>query len=93
MPERRKHRRIPFARAVTVTDSGGETCLLEAEDLSLAGIRLYSDRPVRVGEVLKLRFFVVPRGEAHALNMQGRVRHVEAAHDGYSLGVGFLDPA
>jgi len=89
--ERRKHRRIPFARSVTVSRNGADSCLLESEDISLTGIRLYSDVPVDVGEELTMNFYVVPRGEAHELHMQGHVQHVELAQDGYTLGVDFSD--
>jgi len=89
--ERRKHRRIPFIRSVTVMREGTESRQLEAEDISLSGIRLYSDVPVDVGEELTLQFNVVPRGESHALQMHGHVQHVELTSDGYSLGVDFVD--
>lgn len=91
MTERRHHRRIPFARAVAVNRSDGRFCLLEAEDISLAGMRLYSERPLEVGERLELNFYVVPRGEAHNLNIQGEVRHVGLERSGYTVGIDFLE--
>lgn len=91
MTERRQHRRIPFARAVAINRGDGRSCLMEAEDISLAGMRLYSKRPMTIGEVLNLNFYVVPRGEAHELNLQGAVRHVGLERSGYTVGVDFLD--
>lgn len=91
MTERRNHRRIPFARSVAVSRSDGRYCLLEAEDISLAGMRLYSERPLEVGENLKLNFYVVPRGEAHNLDIQGKVRHVGLERSGYTVGVDFVE--
>ncbi|MCG6887282.1 MAG: PilZ domain-containing protein [Proteobacteria bacterium] len=91
MTERRHHRRIPFARAVAVNRSDGRNCLLEAEDISLAGMRLFSERPLQVGETLELNFYVVPRGEVHSLNLQGEVRHVGLERSGYTVGVDFMD--
>ncbi len=89
--ERRKHRRIPFARSVAVTRNDGQNFLLEAEDISLTGIRLFSKTPVDVGERLQLQFYVVPRGKAHELNVQGEVQHVELSRSGYSVGVDFTE--
>ena len=90
MNERRRHRRIPFNRAVNVSGSSCRPCVLEAEDISLAGMRLYSERPVQLGETLNLNFFVMPRGEPQEMNMQGMVRHVGLEKDGYTFGVDFI---
>jgi hypothetical protein len=90
MNERRRHRRIPFSRAVNVSGTTCRSCVLEAEDISLAGMRLYSERPVQLGETLNLHFYVMPRGEPQEMNMQGLVRHVGLEKDGYSFGVDFI---
>lgn len=90
MNERRRHRRIPFNRAVNVSGSARRPCVLEAEDISLAGMRLYSERPVQLGETLNLHFYVMPRGEPQEMSMQGMVRHVGLEKDGYSFGVDFI---
>lgn len=90
MSERRRHRRIPFNRAVSVSGSACRPCVLEAEDISLAGMRLYSERPVKLGETLDLNFYVMPRGEPQEMNMQGLVRHVGLEKDGYTFGVDFI---
>jgi hypothetical protein len=90
MNERRRHRRIPFNRAVNVCGSASRPCVLEAEDISLAGMRLYSERPVQLGETLDLQFYVMPRGEPQEMNMQGLVRHVGLEKDGYTFGVDFI---
>ncbi len=90
MNERRRHRRIPFNRAVNVSGSACRPCVLEAEDISLAGMRLYSERPVQLGETLNLNFYVMPRGEPQEMNMQGMVRHVGLEKNGYTFGVDFI---
>jgi hypothetical protein len=90
MNERRRHRRIPFSRAVNVSCSAYRPCVLEAEDISLAGMRLYSERPVQLGETLDLHFYVMPRGEPQEMNMQGQVMHVGLEKDGYTFGVDFI---
>jgi len=90
MNERRRHRRIPFNRAVNVSGSVCRPCVLEAEDISLAGMRLYSERPMQLGETLDLHFFVMPRGEPQEMKIQGMVRHVGLEKDGYTFGVDFI---
>jgi hypothetical protein len=90
MNERRRHRRIPFSRAVNVSGSTCRPCVLEAEDISLAGMRLYSERPVQLGETLDLNFYVMPRGEPQEMNMQAMVKHVGLERNGYTFGVDFI---
>ena len=90
MNERRQHRRIPFARTVNVSGSACRPCVLKAEDLSLAGMRLFSERPVAIGETLDLHFYVMPRGEPQEMKVQGLVRHVGLEKDGYTFGVDFV---
>jgi len=90
MSERRRHRRIPFARSVNVSGSACRPCVLKAEDLSLAGMRLYSERPVEIGETLDLQFYVVPRGGPQEMNVQGLVKHVGLEEEGYTFGVDFV---
>ncbi len=91
MEDRRTHRRIPFLRDVMLSRGSAQPCSLQAEDISLAGMRLYSERPFNVGEVLELHFEVMPRGKIHHLDLRARVRHVELEQEGYRFGVGFLD--
>ena len=90
MNERRQHRRIPFSRTVNVSGSACRACVLKAEDLSLAGMRLYSERPVEIGETLDLQFYVMPRGEPQEMHMQGLVKHVGLEKNGYTIGVDFV---
>jgi hypothetical protein len=91
MADRRSHRRIPFLREVKLKRHNGQPCALLAEDISLAGMRLYSERPFNVGEILELQFDVRPRGKPHHLDLRARVQHVELEREGYRVGVGFLD--
>lgn len=89
--ERRKNRRIPFMRSVTVTQGQKDPCLLIAEDISMGGMRLFSETPITVGENINLDFFVAQHGESRVLHMKAMVEHVELAKSGYILGVEFVD--
>ena len=91
--EKRKNRRIPFMRSVTVTQKHKEPCLLIAEDISMSGMRLFSELPLTVGENINLDFLVSQRGENRVLHMQALVEHVELSKSGYVLGVEFVDVA
>ncbi len=89
--DRRKHRRILFSRGVDVTLGDGQQCQLEAQDLSLAGIRLLSPQALKTGEQMKLKFQVMPRGKAQTLYLRGTVKYIERQQAGYALGIGFVD--
>ena len=91
--ERRKNRRIPFMRSVTVTQDYHEPSLLIAEDISMSGMRLFSEKPITVGKNINLDFFVAQHGESRVLHMTAMVEHVELANSGYILGVEFVDSA
>lgn len=93
MKERRSHRRVRFVRKVRLARQAGrgEPLKLHAEDISLAGMRLHSERPFQVGEVLLLQFDIGTGGRSRVLDLSARVQHVALEREGYQLGVGFLD--
>jgi hypothetical protein len=53
-------------------------------------MRLYSERPVEIGDTLDLHFYVMPRGEPQEMNIQGLVKHVGLEDEGYTFGVDFV---
>jgi hypothetical protein len=56
--ERRKYRRIQAAVYCRPAGVGLLERRREAVDISLGGVRVYSDEPYRVGALVKMEFFV-----------------------------------
>jgi PilZ domain len=56
--ERRKFRRIQTALYCRPAGMKFLARQREAVDVSLGGVRIYSDEPMRVGELLKMEFFL-----------------------------------
>ena len=91
--EKRQHRRIPFRRTVhLMRGREGDEQILESSDFSLSGMAMVSQRPVRVGEKVWLRFEVNTLGDPRELNVQAEIRHVDLAANSYRVGVSFLEP-
>lgn len=89
--EKRQHRRIPFRRKVYLANQNGDEEMLQASDFSLTGMGILSERPVEIGDKVKLRFKVNTLGKTQELTVSGKIRHVELMDDKYVVGINFLN--
>lgn len=89
--DRRKYRRI---RVPLYCRPAGMQFLArqrEAVDISLGGVRIFSDEPLRIGELLKLEFFLP---DVAPVTYTGEVVWVEELGDGaparFDVGLKFI---
>lgn len=85
MEHRRADRRYDRRLDIEVT-SDGTTFSAHSRNISLGGVFLLCDRPLRFGAKITLRFQV--NTQAEAIEVEGEVRWVEAIDDGETHGVG-----
>ncbi len=89
--ERRRHRRIPFQRPVSVTTRHGNRWSCSAHDFCMEGIGLHASWQAEVGEELRVVFNTAAPGKRpHPVTARGRVRHCISDGEGFALGVQFL---
>lgn len=95
MPRQYARHRVTISCELTVA---GETRHAETKDLSPGGAAVYFDRPLTVGEVMTVSFFLAQDGiedpERVPFECAASVRWTKPAGPrGYEAGVQFLSPS
>jgi len=87
--EKRKHRRIPFERPVSIKYFSGEKEAVYAFDFSLDGICFSSDQPGTIGEILTVTMNIGGRGKVNVVQAIGEVVYRYHNRNGYIMGMRF----
>ena len=87
--EKRKHRRIPFARPVSVSNFSGERLTMKAMDFSLDGICFSSDSPKTVGDILTVTMNIAPEGKVKVIQAKGEIVYRYYNNSEYLMGMRF----
>ena len=87
--EKRRHRRIPFGRPVSVTKFTGEKLAMTAVDFSLEGIRFASDSPSDVGDIMTVTLNIAPPGKVKVIKALGEIVYRYHDDDQYLMGMRF----
>ena len=82
--ERRRYRRIGFHRPVDVITLNGKSHQYIAHDFSMMGIGIESEKPHQIGEKMRVRFRIAPRGESSIMDLIAEVKY-SSYRDGYHL--------
>ena len=88
---RRKHTRAPYSTLARLTRASGERIDGRLEEMSEGGLQFVGDRPIAVGEVLRIRFALPATGriaEAAAAS-----RWTRAGRGGHATGFEFTEIA
>lgn len=89
MHEKRQHRRIPFARPVSVITQGNEKVSLMCTDFSMQGIGFTTTVPRDIGEILRVTMNIGTNGRTHVLNALGEVVHRCYKDKKFQIGMRF----
>ncbi len=87
--EKRKHRRIPFGRPVSVSDFSGEKTTMKVVDFSLEGVCFASDNPKTVGDILTVTMNIAPAGKVKVIQAKGEIVYRYYDEDEYLMGMRF----
>ena len=86
---KRRHRRIPFVRPVSVTKFTGEKLASQAVDFSLEGLSFTCARPSDVGDILTVTLNIAPPGKVKVIKALGEVVYRYYENDKYQIGMRF----
>lgn len=90
MDSKRRYGRMPFTNRLTVTDlSNGHSCKANAINLSLGGIKLYSERFFETGTRLRIHIWPKHSAEDNPIETVATVRWAGLENDGAILGTEF----
>ncbi len=87
--EKRKHRRIPFGRPVSVSNFSGEKTTMKAVDFSLEGVCFASDNPKTVGDILTVTMNIAPAGKVKVIQAKGEIVYRYYDNHEYLMGMRF----
>jgi len=88
--EKRRHRRIPFDRPVSVTNFSGERSTMKATDFSLDGVRFSSNQPKTVGDILTVTMNIGAKGKVKVIQAKGEIVYRYYNNDKeYMMGMRF----
>jgi len=87
--EKRKHRRIPFGRPVSVSNLSGERLTMKATDFSLDGVCFSSNQPKSVGDILTVTMNIGAKGKVKVLQAKGEIVYRYYSNDEYMMGMRF----
>ena len=88
--EKRKHKRIQYARTVNVKTQSGRNLKLEVLDYSMGGMGLVSRTPFDPGDILEFESIITLDGDERILELKGEVIHRQEQFQEYAFGVSFL---
>lgn len=88
--EKRRHRRVPFGRPVSVTKFTGETAAMKAVDFSLEGLRFTSNIPSDVGDILTVTMNIAPQGKVKVIKALGEVVYRYQENEQFHIGMRFF---
>jgi hypothetical protein len=98
MSDKRQHKRVPLTSFVILTLGDGDDVIslkTFTADISMSGIGLYSDKPVRLDRDVSLAVnFVGPENLATEY-IEGRIIYINRLGDFYFMGIEFrqeIDP-
>lgn len=87
--EKRKHRRIPFGRPVSVTSFSGERQAMTATDFSLEGVCFSSNQPKTVGDILTVTMNIGGKGKVKVIQAKGEIVYRYFNSTEYLMGMRF----
>jgi len=88
--EKRKHRRIPFGRPVSVSNFSGEKTTMKAVDFSLDGVCFSSNNnPKTVGDILTVTMNIAPPGKVKVIKAKGEIVYRYYDNNEYLMGMRF----
>jgi len=87
--EKRKHRRIPFSRPVSVTNFSGERQTMKATDFSLEGVCFSSNQPKTVGDILTVTMNIGAKGKVKVIQAKGEIVYRYFNNKEYMMGMRF----
>ncbi len=87
--EKRKHRRIPFGRPVSVTSFSGEKQTMKATDFSLDGVCFSSSQPKAVGDILTVTMNIGAKGKVKVIQAKGEIVYRYYNSNEYMMGMRF----
>lgn len=87
--EKRKHRRIPFMRPISVTKFTGEKAAVRAVDFSLEGVAFTSEQPWDIGDIITVSLNIAPTGKIKIIKALGEVVYRFKQGSEYVMGMRF----
>ena len=87
--EKRKHRRIPFGRPVSVSSLSGEKVTMRATDFSLEGVCFSSNKPKTVGDIITVTMNIGAKGKVKVIQAQGEIVYRYYNNREYLMGMRF----
>lgn len=87
--EKRKHRRIPFGRPVSVSNFSGERLTMRATDFSLEGVCFSSNQPKSVGDILTVTMNIGAKGKVNVVQAKGEIVYRYYNNSEYLMGMRF----
>lgn len=87
--EKRKHRRIPFGRPVSVSNFTGERLTMRATDFSLEGVCFSSNQPKSVGDILTVTMNIGAKGKVNVVQAKGEIVYRYYNNSEYLMGMRF----
>lgn len=87
--EKRKHRRIPFGRPVSVSNFSGERLTMRATDFSLEGVCFSSNQPKSVGDILTVTMNIGAKGKVNVVQAKGEIVYRYYTNSEYLMGMRF----
>jgi len=89
MQERREYSRVIFRREVFVTLPDGMTLTSVAEDFSMNGMGILTDKPLDLGSVLTVEFNILSQDDWREITLRGKVVYSAAKADQFKHGISF----
>ena len=87
--EKRKHRRIPFDRPISVSNFTGDRLTMKATDFSLDGVCFTSNHPQSVGDILTVTMNIGAEGKVKVLQAKGEIVYRYYNNSEYMMGMRF----
>ena len=89
MQERREYSRVIFRREVFVTLPDGMTLTSVAEDFSMNGMGILTDKPLDLGSSLTVEFNILSQDDWREITLRGKVVYSTAKANQFKHGISF----
>lgn len=89
MQERREYSRVIFRREVFITLSDGMTLASMAEDFSMYGMGILTDKPLDLGATLTVEFNILSQEDWREITLRGKVVYSKLKSEQYKNGISF----
>ena len=89
MQERREYSRVIFRREVFVTLPDGMTLSSMAEDFSMHGMGILTDKPLNLGTNLTVEFNILSQDDWREITLRGKVVYCKQKSEQFKNGISF----